>query len=114
MKNESVVDIYIEGDRLLELTQTMLKAAKSDDWDTFEMLEQQRGEALEEIFGNQANAETAKLYLADVVDKIRLIDQAICNLIIQERDLAAEELRRLKHARKGNKAYQMAVDNSLE
>jgi hypothetical protein len=113
MKDKSEVDMHAEGDRLLELTQAMLEAAESDDWDTFEILEEQRSVALEEIFGHQANAESAQLHLVNVVNEIRGMDQTICDLIVQQRDLAAEELRRLKHAHKGTKAYQMAVDDFL-
>jgi hypothetical protein len=49
----------------------------------------------------------------DVIKEIQIIDEAICNIICQQRDQAAEELRHLKHAREGNKAYQIAADDDL-
>lgn len=112
MKDEPTLDSRTEADQLLDLTQAMLAAAKADDWDLFELLEPQRKTMLEMVFGNQSD-ETAKLQMVDVVKEIQLIDKAICELIGQQRDQAAEELRQLKHARAGNKAYRSAIDDSF-
>lgn len=111
MKDEPALDIHAKADQLLDLTQAMLAAAKSDDWDAFELQEQQRSAMLEMVFGNQTDMESAKLQLSGVIKEIQLIDQVICNLISQQRDLAAEELRHLKHAQAGNKAYRIAADD---
>ena len=113
MKDEPPLDIRAKADQLLDLTQAMLTAAQADDWDEFELLEPQRRALLEMVFGNRATEESVKLLLADVVKEIQLIDQAICNLITQRRDQAAEELRHLKHARQGDKAYRIAADDTL-
>lgn len=113
MKNEPVLDMHTKADQLLDLTRTMLAAAQSDDWDEFELQEQQRSAMLDMIFGNPADMESAKLHLADAIEQILLIDQDITALISQQRDLASQELRHLKHARQGNKAYQIAADDPL-
>lgn len=113
MKDEPELDMHTKADQLLDLTQAMLAAAKSDDWDAFELQEQQRSAMLEMVFGSQTVEESAKLHLIDVVKEIQLIDKAICNLITQQRDQAAKELRHLKHAREGDKAYQIAADDQL-
>lgn len=114
MKNEPALDIPPEADQLLNLSQTMLAAAKSDDWDEFELQERQRKVILETVFGSQTVTESAKSYLLDVIKEIQLIDTAITNLISQQRDQAAEELRHLKYAREGDKAYRIAAeDDSL-
>lgn len=112
--NESglALDIRSKADQLLDLTQAMLITARSDDWDAFELQEQQRSTMLKIIFGSQPIDESVKLYLADVIKKIQLIDEAITDLIIQQRDQAAEELRHLRHARQGDKAYRIEADNS--
>ena len=113
MKDEPLLDIHMQAEQLLDLTHAMLAAAKSDAWDAFELLEPQRGALLEMVFGNQSTEELVKLQLAEVVKEIQLIDQAICDLISQRRDQAAEELRHLRHAREGNKAYRIAQDDPL-
>ncbi|MGZ8175477.1 MAG: flagellar protein FliT [Methylobacter sp.] len=113
MKDESTLDIRTQKDQLLRLTQAMLASAESDDWDEFELQEQQRNVLLNMIFGSQDSAELAKLHLVDVVKEILLIDQAITNLIRQQRDQAAEELRRFRNARAGSKAYQIAIDDPM-
>ncbi|WP_333874574.1 flagellar protein FliT [Methylobacter sp.] len=107
------MDIHTTADQLLNLTQAMLRAAELDDWDKFESQEQQRSAMLEMFFGEKTLTESTKLQLADIVKEIQLIDKTITNLIIQQRDQAAEELRHMKHAREGNKAYQTMADNSL-
>jgi hypothetical protein len=112
-KDEPALDIYAQANQLLDLTKTMLAAAKSDDWDEFELQEQQRSAMLKMIFGSRTAEESARLQLADVVKEIQLIDQAICNLITQRRDQAAEELRHLRHAREGDKVYRIAADDGL-
>ncbi|MCF7967408.1 flagellar protein FliT [Methylobacter sp. Wu8] len=113
MKNEPVLDMHTKADQLLDLTRAMLAAAQSDDWDEFELQEQQRSAMLDMIFGNPDDMESAKLHLADAIEQILLIDQEITALISQQRDLASQELRHLKHARQGNKAYQIAADDPL-
>lgn len=113
MKTESALDMHAQAEQLLNLTQAMLAAAQADDWDAFELLEPQRSALLEMIFGSPAAGESVKLQLAGVVKEIQLIDQAICSLISQQRDQAAEELRHLKHAREGDKAYRIAADDPL-
>ena len=110
MKDEPALDLQTLGNQLLDLTQAMLTAAKSDDWVEFELLEELRHAMLEMVFGNQAE-ESTKLLLIDVVKEIQLIDKTICNLITQQRDQAAEELRHLRHARDGNKAYRIVIDD---
>ncbi len=112
MKDEPAPNIGANTGRLLDLTQAMLAAAKSDDWDEFILQEQQRNMFLERIFDSQTFEESTKLHLADVINEILLIDQVITRLIIQQRDQAAEELRHLKHARVGDKAYRVAIDSS--
>ena len=107
------MDINTEADQLLNLTQAMLRAAELDDWDEFESQEQQRNAILEMVFSDETLTESIKLQLADIVKEIQLIDRTITNLIIQQRDQAAEELRHMKHAREGNKAYQTMADDSL-
>ncbi len=111
-KSEQALDIQIKAEQLLDLTQAMLITATSDDWDAFELQEQQRSAMLEMIFGSQPIEESVKLYLVDVIKKIQLIDETITDLIIQQRDQAAEELRHLRHARQGDKAYRIEADNS--
>jgi hypothetical protein len=112
MKDEPALDIRTKADQLLDLTQAMLTAAKSDDWDEFELQEQQRSAMLEMVFSSQTTIEESdKLHLANVIKEIQLIDKTITDLICQQRDQAAEELRHLKHAREGNKAYRVAADD---
>lgn len=89
----------------------MLVLAQADDWDEFELLEQQRSDILNRVFGNPADAESARLHWVDVINEIQQIDQTMSELIRQQRDQAAKELRHLKQAHEGNKAYQIAADN---
>ena len=110
MKNEPPLDIHIETDQLLDLTQAMLTAATADDWDTFELREQQRSAMLKIVFSRTAE-ELAEAYLVDVIKKIQSVDKTITNLIIQQRDQAAEELRHLRRARESDKAYRVESDN---
>lgn len=112
MKDESSLDIRTQADQSLDLTQAMLAAAKSDDWDAFELQEQQRSALLEMVFGSQTVEESTKLHLVEVAKEIQLIDQTITQLIIQRRDQAAEELRQLRHSREGSNAYRIAADDS--
>lgn len=112
MKYEPTLNIHAKTDQLLDLTQAMLAAAKSDDWDEFELLEGQRRTMLEMVFGSQAVEESTKLHLASVINEIQLVDKDISNLITQQRDQAAEELRHMKRARESDKAYRTTVDNS--
>ncbi|MGZ4955843.1 MAG: flagellar protein FliT [Methylobacter sp.] len=107
------MDINTEADHLLNLTQAMLRAAELNDWDEFESQEQQRSAMLEMFFGDETLTESIKLQLVNIVKEIQLIDKSITKLIIQQRDQAAEELRHMKHAREGNKAYQTMADDSL-
>lgn len=111
-KSESVLDIQAKADQLLDLTQAMLITATSDDWDAFELQEQQRSAMLEMVFSNQAIEESAKPYLINVIKEIQIIDQTITSLIIQQRDQAAKELRQLRYARESDKAYRIESDNS--
>jgi hypothetical protein len=111
MKDQPTLDIRTKTDQLLDSTQAMLTAAKSDDWDEFELQEQQRSAMLKLVFSNQTIEESAKLHLANVIKEIQLIDKTITDLISQQRNQAAEELRHLKHAREGNKAYRIATDD---
>ena len=111
--NEPSLDIRAKAEQLLDLTHAMLAAAKADAWDDFELLEPQRRLLLEMVFGNPATEESDRLQLADVVKEIQLIDSVICNLISQRRDQAADELRYLKQAREGDKAYRIAQDDVL-
>lgn len=111
--NEPPLDVCAKAGQLLDLTQAMLAAAKADAWDEFELLEPQRRALLEMVFGNPATEESVKLQLANVVKEIQLIDPVICNLISQRRDEAAEELRHLRHAQEGDKAYRIAQDDPL-
>lgn len=111
MKDEPALDLYTQADQLLDLTQAMLAAAKSDDWDAFELQEQQRSALLEMVFSSETLEQSARLHLTDVIKEIQLTDNAITRLICQQRDQAAEELRHLKHAREGNNAYRVAVDD---
>ncbi|TAN70613.1 MAG: flagellar protein FliT [Methylobacter sp.] len=111
-ESESILDIQTQADQLLDLTQAMLTTATADDWDAFELLEQQRSAILEMVFSSQAIDESAKLYLTTVIKEIQLIDKAITNLIIEQRDQAAKELRHLRHARESDKAYRIEADNS--
>ena len=113
MKDQPELDIHTQAEQLLDLTHAMLAAAKADAWDEFELLEPQRRTLLEMVFGNPATEESNKLQLLDVVKEIQLIDPVICNLISQRRDQAAEELRHLKHAREGDKAYRITADDPL-
>ena len=112
-KNEPPLDIRAKAEQLLDLTQAMLAAAKADAWDEFGLLEPQRSALLEMVFDSQTLEESDRLQLADVVKEIQLIDPVICNLISQRRDQAAEELRHLKHAREGDKAYRITQDDPL-
>ena len=111
MNDEPALNICTQAEQLLDLTQAMLAAAKSDDWDAFELQERQRSVLLEMIFSHQALEESARLQLTPVLKEIQLIDKTITDLICQQRDQAAEELRHLKHAREGDKAYRIAVDD---
>jgi len=113
VSNEPPLDVWAKAEQLLDLTHAMLAAAKADAWDEFEVLEPQRRALLEMVFGNQTLEESVKLQLADVVKEIQLIDPVICNLISQRRDQAADELRHLKHAQEGDKAYRIAQDDPL-
>lgn len=113
MNNESALNMHTKADQLLDLTRAMLAAAQSDDWDEFELQEQQRSAMLDLVFGSPTDLESAKLHLADAIEELLTIDQDITALISQQRDLAAQELRHLKHAREGNKAYQIAADDPL-
>jgi hypothetical protein len=114
MKDEPALDICTKAHQLLDLTQAMLAAAKSDNWDEFELQEQQRSALLEMVFSSQTLEQSARLHKANMIKEIQLIDNAITGLIRQQRDQAAEELRHLKHAREGNKAYRVAVDDSFD
>ncbi len=113
MKDKIILNIHTKTDQLINLTQAMLATATSDNWDEFEVLESQRRTMLELVFNDQAIEESLKLHLTDVIKEIQLIDQDITHLIMQQRDLAAEELRHLRHAQQGNKAYQIAADDPL-
>jgi hypothetical protein len=111
MKDEPALNLYTQADQLLDLTQAMLAAAKADDWNEFELQEQQRNALLEMVFSSETLEQSARLHLTDVIKEIQLTDNAITHLICQQRDQAAEELRHLKHAREGNKAYRVVVDD---
>lgn len=104
------MDIHAQGNHLLALTNAMLVLAQTDAWDEFELLEQQRSDILNRIFGNPDNAESARLHWVDMIKEIQRIDETIRHLICQQRNQAAEELRYLKQAHEGNKAYQAADD----
>ena len=106
------MDNRSQVDQVLNLTQAMLAATQLDDWDEFELLETQRSALLKMIFGDRTDGESTKLYLSDVIEKIQLIDRTISDLISHQRDQAAQELRNLKHARNGNKAYRLTSDDS--
>jgi hypothetical protein len=110
-KDEMALDIRTNTDQLLDLTRAMLAAAEADDWDKFGLQEQQRRVLLEMVFGSQTIEESTKLHLTNVISEIQLTDKTITRLIIQQRDLAAEELRHLRHAQEGNKAYRIAADD---
>jgi hypothetical protein len=105
------LDKRTKADQLLELTQAMLMAAKLDAWDEFELLDQQRSVIMEMVFSSSSDDESVKVYLAEVVSEIQLIDQDITLLIVQQRDQAAEELLHLRRAREGSNAYRIAVDD---
>lgn len=113
MEDELTLDMRTKAARLLDLTQAMLKAAESGGWDEFELQEQQRSAMLKLVFDDQAIEEAVKRQLIDIIKEIQLIDETIINLIRQQRDQAAEELRHLKHARESDKAYRATADDSL-
>ena len=110
MKDNLSSDIRIKAEQLLDLTHAMLIAATADDWDAFELQEQQRDAILKMVF-DRTIEESAKLHLIDLVKEIQLIDKTITNLIIQQRDQAAEELRHLRRARESDKAYRVEAGN---
>lgn len=112
MNDETVAELRALAARLLDLSQAMLAAAKADDWAAFESREQQRGALLEGICGDRPLDEPTRLFLAPVIEEIQRIDLASTDLILRQRDLAADELRRLKHTRQGHDAYQIVADNS--
>lgn len=107
------MDIHTNTAQLLDLSQAMLAAATSDNWEEFELMEQQRRNLLELVFENQTHEESVKLQLAGVIKEIQLFDHAITHLIMQQRDQIAEELRQLRHSQVGSKAYQIAADDTL-
>lgn len=107
------MDIHAKADQLLDSTQTMLAAAQADDWEQFELQEQQRRTLLEAVFAdNQTIEEPANVYLTGVINEIQLLDKIISDLIMQQRDQAAEELRHLKRVRASDKAYRTTIDDS--
>lgn len=106
------METHYKTDLLLDLTQAMLAAAESDDWDEFELQEQRRSTILKRIFDSQQPiTEPIKLQLNDIVEQIQKADKSIINLLIQQRDQASEELRNLRHAREGDKAYRITADD---
>jgi hypothetical protein len=106
MDKEPTLDTRTQAGQLLGLTQAMQAAAKADDWDEFELQEQQRSAMLTMVFSGQALDGP----MVNVIKEIQLIDKTITALISQKRDQAAEELRHFKYAREGSKAYQVAAD----
>jgi hypothetical protein len=112
MNDETVVELRAAAEQLLDLSQAMLAAAKSDDWEAFELREHQRSVLLDGICGRQPPDEATKLFLAPVIEQIQQLDRASTDLIVQQRDVAASELRRLKNTRQGHNAYQTVADNS--
>lgn len=112
MKDEAIAELRALAAHLLDLSLAMLTAAKADDWAAFELRKQQRSAILEGICGRQPLDEAIRLFLAPVIEQIQRLDRASTGLILQQRDLAAEELRRLKHTRQGHNAYQRVADNS--
>lgn len=112
LSKEESTDIHTKTDHLLNLTQTMLAAAQSDDWEAFELQEQERRAMLEMVFDTQTVVdESVKLHLVNLIKEIQLIDKTITDLISEQRDQAATELRHLRHAREGDKAYRIAIDD---
>jgi hypothetical protein len=112
MQNSSVLDIHFKTDKLLDLTRAMLEAAELDNWDEFELQEQERNAILKVVFDNHITEKAVKLHLLEIIKEIQLIDKIIISLISQQRDQAAKELRHLKHARQSAKTYRTAADDS--
>ncbi len=86
---------------ILRLSQAMLSAARSEDFERLAQLESRRSELLARI----PELGISPLQLAEALKQIKALDRAILAILEQEQETAAESLRKLRHARRAVTAY---------
>ncbi len=88
-------------ENILRLSEAMLSAARSEDFERLARLESRRGELLTRI----PELGISPLRLVEALKRIEALDRAILAILEQERETAAESLRKLRRARRAITAY---------
>ncbi|WP_323814622.1 flagellar protein FliT [Cellvibrio sp. NN19] len=95
--------------RALQQSRALLSLAQADDWDSFEILVQQRQQGLLSLNDLEYLQSLAQADLeasaAEVIQEIQAINKALSELAINNRDKVATELRQSNKASKALDAY---------
>lgn len=86
---------------ILHLSEAMLSAARTENFDRLAELERRRGALLLKI----SELKVSPLQLAAALQQVRDLDQAILAILEQERDQAVKALRALRYGRQAARIY---------
>lgn len=89
----------------LELSRTILMAAKAGDWDKVVELESTRKSNLTDLFAELQGDQLGVESLSPTLKEIQVVTKEITQLAIDERENARRELMRLQSAQKVGIAY---------
>ncbi len=86
---------------ILRLSEDMLSAARSENFDRLSQLERQRNELL----GKITALKIPPLRLAEALRQVGTLDRAILAILEQERETAEKALRELRRSRRAARIY---------
>ena len=86
---------------ILRLSEAMLSAARTENFEQMAQLEQRRGQLLQRI----AELKMSPLELTSALQQVRELDQAILTILERERDQAVKALRELRYGRRAARIY---------
>ncbi len=96
-------------DRALQQSKALLSLAQADDWDSFEILVQQRQQGLLSINDPEYLQSLAQADLeanaAEVIQEIQTINKTLAEMAINNREKVASELRHSNKASRAIDAY---------
>lgn len=96
------------AERFLSLSQSMLSAAQSAQWDELEGMETRRKQMALRLFDHLRTGYLDDRGLVPLLREAQRISDALVQLVAEERQRLGQDLRRLRNTRKAESAYAIA------
>jgi len=90
---------------LLQQSQLIAKEVRCNNWDTVQVLAEQRQKSLEQFFSQKISSEIAP-QVVKMTNEILAMDKLLVNFIENEKTTTFKSFSELKHQNKANKSYQ--------